>query len=61
MELSIRRAIPTEQAHKPTFIQLGGLVLGVPLDVLAEPLVELIVRVEQGRHDKVQQGPQLCN
>ncbi len=29
------------------------------LDVLGEPLVELFVRVEQGRHDEVKQRPQL--
>ena len=29
------------------------------LDVLREPVVELVVRVEEGRHDKVQQRPQL--
>eukprot|EP01136_Pigoraptor_vietnamica_P043776 Opistho-1_new@19633 len=36
-----------------------GLLLGVTLNVLREPLVELLVRVKQTRHDKVQQRPQL--
>jgi len=39
----------------------GRLVLGVALDVPGEPLVELIVRVEQRGHDEVEQGPQLRN
>ena len=37
----------------------GSLVLGVALDVLGEPLVELVVGVEQCGHDEVEQGPQL--
>lgn len=37
----------------------GRLVLGVALDVLGEPLVELFVGIEQRGHDEVQQGPQL--
>ena len=31
------------------------------LDILAEPLLELVVGVEQGRHHKVEQGPELCH
>ena len=30
-------------------------------NVLGEPLVELIVRIKQGRHDEVQEGPQLSH
>ena len=37
----------------------GRLLLRVALDVAGEPLVELLVRVEHGGHDEVQQGPQL--
>lgn len=35
----------------------GGLVLGVTFDVLGEPLVKLVVRVEQCGHDEMQQSP----
>ncbi len=42
-----------------TLIQLRGLVLSVALDVLTEPLVELVMRIEQERHDKMQQRPEL--
>ena len=37
----------------------GRLVFGVALDVLGEPLVKLVVGIEQRGHDEVQQGPQL--
>ena len=37
----------------------GGLALDVVLDVLGEPLAELLVGVEQRRHDEVQQRPEL--
>ena len=36
-----------------------ALLLRVRLDVLGEPLLELLVRVEQLGHDEVQQRPQL--
>ena len=38
-----------------------ALVLGVALDVLGEPLAELVVRVEERRHDEVEQRPQLVH
>ena len=41
-------------------VQSTALVLRSILDVLREPLVELIVGVEQARHDEVQEGPQFC-
>ena len=48
------------EATKLVFVELAALVLGRILDVLREPLVELVVRVEQARHDKVEQSPQFC-
>jgi hypothetical protein len=38
-----------------------SLVLGVALDVLGEPLAELVVRVEEGRHDEVEEGPEFVH
>src|SRR4029077_5147494 len=37
------------------------VALRVRLDILGKPLTELIMRIEQGRHDKVQQSPQLLH
>ena len=34
-------------------------VLSMSLNVLAEPLIEPLMRVEEGGHDEVQQSPQL--
>ena len=34
-------------------------LLGVALNVAREPLVELLVRVEHGGHDEMEEGPQL--
>ena len=41
------------------FIELAALVFGGVFYVFGEPLVKLVVRVKQARHDKVQQSPQL--
>lgn len=40
-------------------VHLAPGPLGVSLDVLAEPLLELVVGVEQGRHHEVKEGPEL--
>lgn len=37
------------------------LVHGVRLNVLAEPLLELLERVEETRHDEVQERPELAH
>ncbi len=37
----------------------GRLVFSVALDILGEPLVKLVMGIEQRRHNEVQQGPQL--
>ena len=42
-------------------VELAALVLRSILDVLGEPLVELVMRIEQTRHDEMQQRPKLCN
>ena len=39
------------------FVQLAALVFRCVLDILREPLVELVVRVEQAGHDEVEQRP----
>ena len=44
---------------KLVLVELASLVLCGILNVLREPFVELVVRVKQGRHDEVEQGPQL--
>ena len=41
-------------------VELAALILRCVLDILREPLVELVVRVEQARHDEVQESPQFC-
>ena len=48
------------QPPKLVLIQFTALVLRSILDVFREPLVELIMRIEQTWHDEMQQGPQLC-
>ena len=45
---------------KLMLVELAALVLSSILDVLREPLVELIVGVEQARHNEMQEGPQFC-
>ena len=45
------------QPPKLVLIQLTTLVLRSVLDDLRKPLVELIMRVEQTRHNEMQQGP----
>ena len=43
------------QTTKLTLIQLAAFVLrGSGLDIFREPLIELVVRVEQAGHDEVQ-------
>ena len=48
------------QTTKLMFIESATFILGSILDVLREPLVELIVRIEEGWHDEMQESPQLC-
>ena len=45
------------QPPKLVLIQFTTLVLCSILNVFREPLVELIMRVEQTRHNEMQQGP----
>ncbi len=42
-------------------VQLATLVLSSVLDILREPLVELIMGVKKTRHDEVKQCPELCS
>ena len=48
------------QTTKLVLVQFAAFILSRILDVLREPLVELIVGVEQTRHNEVQEGPQFC-
>ena len=48
------------QTAQLVFVELAAFVLSSVLDVLGEPLVELIVGVKQTRHNEVQEGPQFC-
>lgn len=41
-------------------VQLAALILGMVLDILREPLVELVLRVEKRRHDEVKKSPEFC-
>jgi hypothetical protein len=41
-----------------TFIELAALVLCSVLNVLGEPLVELVMRVKKTGHDEVEQCPE---
>ena len=41
------------------FVQLASLVFSSIFNVFREPFVKLIVRVEETRHDEVQEGPEL--
>lgn len=43
-----------------TFIN-AGLVFCMALDVLGEPLVELVMWVKHCGHDEVEKSPQLCH
>ena len=49
------------KSTKLMLVQFATLVLRSILDVLGEPLVELVMRIEQTRHDEMQQRPKLCN
>ena len=46
---------------KLMLVEPASLVFRGVLDVLGEPFVELVMRVEQTRHDEMQQRPQLCD
>lgn len=48
------------QPRELVLIQLAD-PLCVPLDALAEPLVELLVAVKKSGHDEMEEGPQLCH
>jgi len=37
------------------------LVVGILLDVLREPLREFVVRVEEGRHDEMEESPKFVH
>lgn len=45
------------QAAQLMFIQLAAFVLRGILNILREPLVELVVGIEQTGHDEVKQSP----
>lgn len=49
------------QPSELMLVKPATLVLCSVFNVLREPLVELVVRVEQAWHDKVQQCPQLLH
>ena len=38
-----------------------SILVGIPFDILGEPFGEFVVRVEEGRHDKVEQRPKLVH
>ena len=42
---------------KLMLVELAALVLSSVLDVLREPFVELVMGIEETRHDKVQKRP----
>lgn len=46
------------QTAQLVFVELAAFVLSSVLDVLGEPLVKLIMRVEQAWHNEMQQSPQ---
>ena len=48
------------QPPELTFVELAALVLRSILDILGEPLVELIMRVKKAGHDEMEQCPELC-
>lgn len=39
----------------------GTVLVGIAFDVLGKPFAEFVVRVEEGGHDKMQQGPKFCD
>ena len=45
------------QTPQLMFVELAALVLGGVLDVLGEPFVELVMGIEETRHDEVQKRP----
>ena len=48
------------QTAELVLVELATFVLRSILDVLGEPFIELVVGVEQTRHDEMKQCPQLC-
>ena len=40
-------------------VEPAALILCGIFNILGEPLIELVMRIEQAGHDEVQQGPQL--
>jgi len=42
---------------KLTLVQLAPFVLCCSLDILGEPFVELVMRIEQTRHNEVEECP----
>jgi len=41
------------QTTKLMFVEFAAFILGRILDVLREPLVELVVRIKEGWHDEM--------
>ena len=48
------------QSAKLVFVEFVAFILSSILDVLREPFIELVMRIEQTRHDEVQQCPKFC-
>ena len=48
------------QSPELMLVKPAALVLSGILDLLGEPFVELVMRVEQTWHDEVKQSPQFC-
>ena len=46
------------ETTKLVLVQLAALVLSRVLNVLREPLVKLVMRVEQARHDEMKERPE---
>lgn len=46
------------QSTKLVFVEFVALILSSILNVLREPLIELVMGIEQTRHNEVQQCPQ---
>ncbi len=57
--VSTSKQIVTFLENIHTMIEVWRLLLSLVFNALGEPLIKLIVRVEQRRHDEVQQWPQL--
>lgn len=48
------------QSTKLVFVEFVALVLSSILNILREPLVELVMGIKQARHNEVQQCPKFC-